>query len=392
MIEVFVAGMRNINRTYPGFIDELARRSNDFLRVSDVNALDLDIVRRRLGRAHLIVLDNSVYMALINRSTSGSPSLRGALVKRLQSQSHYKAIIEAIFNATCPKLFVASGWDLHWRADYLDQLKASFDGIAWMFDKPPISFSDVPDKYKDSWMNPSSGIASTGFRIHDPLEVWREITRSFKVSIELPHALGEDEFSLGSFEHRHWDVAIPGVSYATRVIGARALVAEGIPPAPFLARDSRVTRWATWAIPFVGGELASRWWISSRVNAQQRLLRQTKVACTCGSGVMYGVRKFYEIPAAGCVLVSYADQYLENLGFVDGKTFIYATPESYGKTVVDLLRRPKACESIRTAGFKMVKELHSMRKRVDDFVECLHRMKSHSLSHASFVSGQFQIR
>lgn len=390
MILTFFAGIHNINVTYPEFMAELMRRRGDGLEVVNVNHATLEDIRRAIGKARLLVLDNSLYMAAINQAAAG-PGLRGAVVLDGKAPSFYREAIDVVLTAPQPKVFVASGWDLHWRADYLDQLKGRVQALAWMYDKPPMSFSAVPERYRDPWMDVESGIGSTEFRLTDPVAVWNETAECFPIHIELPHAVTASELFLGDAKRR-WQVSMPGVSYTTRVVGLASLRTAGLRIGPFERRDSLVTRAAMRAESLLGSRRASRWWIAARAWNQRSLLRGSQVGCTCGSGVMYDVRKFYEIPAAGCALVCYADAHLANLGFVNGKTCVYANPEDYGREVRRLLSRPDELESIRRAGFEMVRELHSMEKRVSDFVKCLRWMDQGRLSHASFVDGRYEIR
>jgi hypothetical protein len=390
MILTLFAGIRNINVTYPEFMVELMRHRHDAFGVVDVNHLTLEDIRRAVSKARLLVLDNSLYMAAINQADAGR-GLRGAVVLDGMESSFYREAIEVVLAASQPKVFVASGWDLHWRADYFDQLKGKVQALAWMFDKPPMAFSAVPERYRDLWMDLDSGISCTEFRLTDPVAVWNEMAECFPIHIELTHAVTEGEFFLGGAK-RFWQVSVPGVSYATRVVGLASLHAAGHRIGPFERRDALITRAAMRAESLFGSTHASRWWIAARGWNQRALLRDSQIGCTCGSGVMYTVRKFFEIPAAGCALVCYADPHLVNLGFVNGKNCVYSSPEDYGREVARLLSRPNELEMIRRAGFEMVRALHSMEKRVSDFVECLRRMGRGRLSHASFVSGRYEIR
>ena len=391
MIVTLYAGLRNINATYPEFMLELNRRRGDNLTVVNINHVSLNDIRRSVRRSRLIVLDNSLFMAAINKSNESGAGLRGVVIEGDKPSSFYREAIEVILAATQPKVFIASGWDLHWRADYLAQLSGRVEALAWMYDKPPVPFGAVPQQYRDDWMNEGAAIDSPEFRIADPVTVWNEVAETFPIRIELPHAVTRRELSLGH-DQRRWQVSMPGVSYMTRVVGLASLREAGLRIGPFERRDSVITRMAAQAQRLVGGKLASRWWISARGWNQRSLLRNSEVGCTCGSGVMYDVRKFYEIPAAGSALVCYADINLENLGFVDGKTCIYSKPEDYGRAVKHLLSNRSELNRLRRAGFEMVRDLHSMEKRVSDFIECLRQMTNGRLSHASFVGGRYYIR
>lgn len=86
---------------------------------------------------------------------------------------------------------------------------------------------------------------------------------------------------------------------------------------------------------------------------------------TCGSVVGYVVAKYMEIPAAGCLLLAPHLPDLDLLGYEDGVNYIQVNDATFGAVLADVLARPQAYESIRRAGYDMVRARHTDAQRVD---------------------------
>lgn len=99
--------------------------------------------------------------------------------------------------------------------------------------------------------------------------------------------------------------------------------------------------------------------------AYARELSRYVCGVTCGSVVGYVVAKYMEIPAAGCLLLAPYLPDLDLLGFQDGVNYVRVDETTFGTVLDDVLARPRVYESIRRAGYDMVRARHADTHRVD---------------------------
>ena len=89
----------------------------------------------------------------------------------------------------------------------------------------------------------------------------------------------------------------------------------------------------------------------------------SKYAFTCGSLFAYPVRKFFEIPALGSVLITPECNGFEALGFRDGHNAILCKPENLIDVEKRLAADPDMAQSIADAGRKLIGERHTVEVR-----------------------------
>lgn len=183
-----------------------------------------------------------------------------------------------------------------------------------------------------------------------------------------PHALAPEEFynPIG----RRSAVSVLGVPYPYRQIATRQLHESRV---HMLRRVTTVDR-ALRRLANVSeaGRKIYRW----RFN---RALRLSAVSVTCDGGVGYPVRKFFEIPAAGAVLVGRLPPRAEALGFIDGvNCFDVREPDDVPMLIESLLAQPSRLESVATLGQAMVRQRHSISARARQLLTLL-ALESQSL-------------
>ena len=101
------------------------------------------------------------------------------------------------------------------------------------------------------------------------------------------------------------------------------------------------------------------------------VLHNSKYSYTCGSLFKMPIRKFFEIPAAGAVLVCDPCQGLEALGFVDGINCIVAQPKELPDVDSFLRREPQKAEAIAHSGQALILKEHTLDARAKQIRECL---------------------
>ena len=79
----------------------------------------------------------------------------------------------------------------------------------------------------------------------------------------------------------------------------------------------------------------------------------------------YVVAKYFEIPAAGALLIGERVDDLDKLGFVPGEHYVPITKESAIGTVEECCANPRKYTEIRKEGMDLVRKSHSINNRLD---------------------------
>ena len=100
-----------------------------------------------------------------------------------------------------------------------------------------------------------------------------------------------------------------------------------------------------------------------------REINQAKMQITCDSIDHFPVMKYFETLACNTLLLATPSQELEDLGFVDGKTFVAVEPATIYEKAYYYLHHEKERWEIAQKGYEMVRERHSTQARVTDLLE-----------------------
>jgi len=390
MILILFSKNLNINASYNVLFASLQSIDRGDLRVIDINSYSFKELCFFIGESSLLVFDNSIYQSYLLSSLYKKN--KNALVSHyvVNSSSFYLEVWGCLLSADKRKLFIASGWDLHWRFDFLGQLKNNISAIAWMFESYPLSFAAVPDKYKDSWMCDDNQKLNEGFTRVDPLKTYNEIVKSFPVRIELVHSLAAHEFDWVR-KRKFWDCSIAGAGYKTRQVSKSSVLTNQLSLAPYDFSNKCIQIAHKYGKYFMPRHMS----ISARICAmkynQKFITSRSRIGITCGSGIMYEVRKLFEIPALRVPMICYVDKQFSRLGFIDGLNCIYSTPEDAGRHAKYLLQNESFMNELADNAFQDVLRLHSSFKRSRDFLACLDKLNQGTLKGAKFVDGLYQI-
>jgi len=208
-----------------------------------------------------------------------------------------------------------------------------------------------------------------------PREAWLKptyITENPEVIDErfllFPHAIGAHEFY--SVEGRRpIDVSIPGTTY-----WFRSRAAEALENAAGLNVKLRATLIERGAARLAVNNRAARK-LGAIPIAQflfRRTLRRSLVSLTCDGSIGYPIRKFFEIPAAGSVVIARPFEQPEALGFRHHDTAILVTDADIHRLdeVVRWLKSDsREGRGLATRGQDMVREFHTVSRRVDQILE-----------------------
>lgn len=182
--------------------------------------------------------------------------------------------------------------------------------------------------------------------------------RSYKVSA-LHHLVGDDEFCAVPLKEREITWSVLGANYRARQVATTRLQAAGL--RPVVTSPMRKLLAALKKLHLMRGE--NNWSLNVVQSRFRSSLWNSRYSYTCGSGLDMPIRKFFEIPAAGAVLVCRSFRGAADLSFKAGENFIECEPED----VVDAYRwlegNPERAQAIADAGRQLVLAKHSVAAR-----------------------------
>ena len=380
MITFFYARYHYINTNLPRLYDHLLAVPRPGVRVVDVTRAGESAVAQAAAGSRVVVIDGSIISASLLPNVNYDLLFHVAGYER-RGRDYYGAIFDRLLEAPAALAFMAFG-DLHdtRAAPIFDRLSARGSALLWLFEKRPLSPSQVPERYRDPWMAEAGDLTAH----------WDEMARRFPVRIESWFALAPEEMERPRARPR-WDVCIPGAPYHTRQLAREAVRAERLSEAPFRQTSRALALAGKAAARLPWREAASRRMIALSVAAQRALVSRSRTAFVCGSGARYPVRKFLEVPGAGVPMLADPCLGFADFGFTDGVNALVCAPEDAGTAARRLLNDGALRDRLATAAWETVSRLHSMRKRADDVVECLRRLGEGKLRNAQFVDGRFEI-
>ena len=99
-------------------------------------------------------------------------------------------------------------------------------------------------------------------------------------------------------------------------------------------------------------------------------LGQSRFFAFCPSIYNYPIQKYFEVPASGCVAV--AGKLIggvgEELGFIDGETYVEVTRLNWEKKLLYYIHNPYKASKIIENGRKLIMEHHTHEIRVQEFI------------------------
>lgn len=182
--------------------------------------------------------------------------------------------------------------------------------------------------------------------------------KSDKVS-SLHHLVGDDEFYTMPLAKRAISWSVMGVGYNARENAKTILRANSI--SFFETGHSRRILAGMRRLRLLGGE--STWSLDLVQRDFRKKLRSSCYSYTCGSGLDIPIRKFFEIPAAGAVLVCRSFRGARDLGFRSGENFIECEPAEIMDVHNFLEAHPEKAQAIANAGRELVMLKHSVQAR-----------------------------
>ncbi len=204
--------------------------------------------------------------------------------------------------------------------------------------------------------------------------------------ISCPHFVSEAEIDSNPLAARRYDWSVLGAAYDARILARESLDNAGL---------ERGGDWINYTLSVAQKLKINLYNKYVTIKLLQwtfrRALRQSKFSFTCGSFVNWPIRKYYEIPANGCVLVCERSNGFGDLGFVDKENSVVCGGgdilDAHAWLTADLER----AQSIADAGRHLVQERHSVNARGRQIASALRRIQENTFAGSRWRGGEFEI-
>jgi len=206
-----------------------------------------------------------------------------------------------------------------------------------------------------------------------------------KRTANLTYFVSEAEFEWKPLALRANQWAVPGVLYARRARVVKCLRQSGRKVATGRSKWGRLlyTPHRFNAVRSLGLDLYR--------DSFRKLLSDSRYVYTCGSGLNYPVRKYFEIPAAGCVLVATPCSGFSELGFVDCENVVVCEPQQVNDVACWLERNLDKAQNIADSGRQLIATRHSVAARARQFADTLAAMADRSFAGGRWVDGRYTV-
>ncbi len=204
--------------------------------------------------------------------------------------------------------------------------------------------------------------------------------------VSLGFYVSEPEFYWGPLRDRPYDIAVPGSKYARRQAFLNSV--RNIP-----GIRTPGTRYS------LGCRIADRLSLKPFANFYalslynltfQRALSTSKCCFTDGGANNYPVRKFFEIPAAGAVLLAAPAVGMEALGFEDRVNYIaVSTADDAVAAVREITENPDRYDALAAAGRDLVLRRHSLSARAEQLSAAVNAIVRGTFSGSHWHRGEF---
>ncbi len=262
----------------------------------------------------------------------------------------------------------------------IDQLKALGDHfIAW----GPELISSMAER--------GSGELPTSTIDADIVARWTDRYLEFAQAcneqvISCPHIISISEVGGPPLTERGTPWACLGADYRARVVARDRLDRAGL---------VRSGQWMPKAFSIAGrlkfNPYNKYWSIALAQWGFRRALRQARFAFTCGSILHWPIRKYFEIPANGGVLVCEKPKGFETLGFVDRVNSVVCDAEDILEADAWLSSDEVQAQEIATAGQDLIIAKHTVEARGRQIGSAFQRILDGTFRGSRWCKGEFQL-
>lgn len=218
---------------------------------------------------------------------------------------------------------------------------------------------------------------------------WFDFVNEYSaIVISLPHFVGDNEFNYTPIKDRKFKINVPGINYWFRKqVLNKVRKKYSLPSKVHIKLFSLLTKLHVNPFSYdIGNELYNYLF--------RKAIFSSTATFTCGSMLKWPLRKFFEIPAGGSILICYPFFNQAHLGFVNGKTCIeIADPAQITEVLDYLLKNIDIAQRISKDGQNMILKNHSLSARAYQLKAALITIKENpnDFNGANFNNATFII-
>lgn len=205
--------------------------------------------------------------------------------------------------------------------------------------------------------------------------------------ISTPHFVTQGEFNYGVLESRKHEVSVVGASYYMR---------EKIRN---IIRRNKIKMYRSRSKPIF--RLLSKLKLKPYANYLSlkfynnsffKVLIESKAVFTDGSRLRWPIRKYFEIPAAGAVLLTDGLNGFSELGFVDEENCFLADENTIMSQLNYLETRPDIAQTVAKKGQELISSRHSLQARTVQVELCFNKILNGSFKGSYWKNGEFCVK
>jgi hypothetical protein len=208
-----------------------------------------------------------------------------------------------------------------------------------------------------------------------------------KKIISTPHFVLDSEFNFGVLENRKYDINIAGTQYYLRKQVLQLLKKNQIKTHKSISKLVFRALSLAHCHPY-GKYLAMKFYNS----VFHKLLIESKSVFTDGARLRWPIRKYFEIPAAGAVLLTDKINGFSNLGFIDGTNCFLVDEQSILHRLEFLKENPKIAQAVAIEGQKLIAHRHSLQARSEQIGACFSKIQKGQFIGSCWKQGEFFVR
>jgi len=227
---------------------------------------------------------------------------------------------------------------------------------------------------------------------HEIKDDWAYFAKkNIRKIISIPHFVSESEFFYGNIQNRKKIINVPGVNYNNRKRALKILKKAKIN----LASKSHMILYSLFTKlgfkPFSNPYL-----LKFYNNIFYESIINSKYCFSCGSTCEVTLRKFFEIPALGSLLIlepfnSEGKQMLESLGYLEDQNFISCSADNLLDKINELEKNKEYAAEIAHNGQQLVIKNHSSIARSEQIYKSLDAISKDKFKGTFWDNGEFKL-
>lgn len=205
--------------------------------------------------------------------------------------------------------------------------------------------------------------------------------------INMGHFVGETEFNWSALDNRKYVVSVPGQLYYQRGMVQRRLKTQGY------AMPSGRHKLLFTIMDHIGLRPYAKLPLLGLYNLLfQRMIAASRYAYTEGFGFDRPIRKFFEIPALGTVLLCSLCAGFNRLGFLDRQNCVVVSESDVVDAIRWLEESPDTAQRIADAGRLLIWRQHSIYARAAQFRQASESILAGRYCGTEWQDGRFVVR